>query len=1062
MFALGVSAASTSPSVTVPPSPDPLAALVTDWLAATAPTSLPPPNPQPTYQLEDFAIWTQQLASKDSQGYLDLVLAALTQGFVIPPFTATPNAGTSSGSTLTFGSTAGIGVGMSVGGTNIDSGTTVQSVSSTTVGLSKNVTGPVSSITFNQPIPPITETTTSAGSVLSFPATTGINVGMPVSGTNIASGSTVQSVTTTTVTISTQVLGDVPSGTVITFNQSTTPFTETTNQDTQPGLTLTFASTSGIANNMLVSGPNIANGTTVQSFTATTVTINPPASGDVPVGTVITFNQPVPPNTIPSTLADQIALWLATLPPTTSPAPPNPTVATLKAVTASQWTTFFTANPTWLPDFTAADRACRSADNVPRRKCPTKCPRLRHHAHSGVYSSGPAVLYSVIRRLEPSIEGAWFSADFPPSATTAIGFYRAGSYVPSRPALSPGKRAIDERTDRAAVQAFVTAVVDLDPAAQAWLEQAIASTNELCLVASVVPNPINPTSTVWPIPPSLPFSVVEALYARGFRSAKDITDLSAADFQQAMTGTVAYDYANSASNSLYVQAQKVQSLTPATPASPSGESFQPINPDGKLINCVPPPCLSPTGPIAYLQEMLQLSEGSTCDHPFPTAHTTLSDAVAARRGSLGALLASCANLETPLPLIDLVNECLEYVGSVVAPTGNATAPPSGGKVYDTSADKLAGLALCNEEDCPKEDKEASCHDPAKIFAALPEYSTPATPTATNGQVEPLVFNDLKTDFSACCLPYSQALDVSRTYLRHFRTSRFEAMRTFRKCITEFVLQPASPPAEFQSQLWRWPVRIETAIEYLGITPEEYAMLFQGTSALPCGRRLDDSIAASTTSVPPWQLYGYPTSGGDFPWTNNVVILSNFLERTCLSYCEFLELSQSGFMTITGVVSGSRNNDADRGNLPSFPDCEPCCLANYTLQFPTAQAPTIALEQLAVFIRLWRKLKEHCGGGYSFAHLADICQVLGLYPSTGTINPEFIRQLVAFQMLRDHFRLPLVDPGDHTPGTTGADRTHLLALWVGTQRHEVELGPGPFLGSSCLRRGAELRLQAPAP
>ena len=70
----------------------------------------------------------------------------------------------------------------------------------------------------------------------------------------------------------------------------------------------------------------------------------------------------------------------------------------------------------------------------------------------------------------------------------------------------------------------------------------------------------------------------------------------------------------------------------------------------------------------------------------------------------------------------------------------------------------------------------------------------------------------------------------RTYLRHFRTSRFEAMRTFRKCITEFVLQPASPPARFQSHLWRWPVRIETAIEYLGITPEEYSMLFQGTGA----------------------------------------------------------------------------------------------------------------------------------------------------------------------------------------------------------------------------------------
>ena len=70
----------------------------------------------------------------------------------------------------------------------------------------------------------------------------------------------------------------------------------------------------------------------------------------------------------------------------------------------------------------------------------------------------------------------------------------------------------------------------------------------------------------------------------------------------------------------------------------------------------------------------------------------------------------------------------------------------------------------------------------------------------------------------------------------------------------------------------------------------------------------------------------------------MTILSNFLERTCpCRTASFSELSQSGFITITGVVSGSRDNDAERGNQATFPDCEPCCLANYTLQFPTAQS-----------------------------------------------------------------------------------------------------------------------------
>ena len=566
----------------------------------------------------------------------------------------------------------------------------------------------------------------------------------------------------------------------------------------------------------------------------------------------------------------------------------------------------------------------------------------------------------------------------------------------------------------AAAQVFAT-----DQAAQDWLVDALLTIDNLYQIVKSVPLPSTNSQ-------NFEFSLVEVLYARGFKSAADVTELSNADFPQALIGTVAYDLAMPIYNS-------AASISPPAPTPPSsGGEFQSVNSDGSLTNCIPPNCLSPLGPIAYLSEVLQVSESSTCETPLtPSATNTLGTVIAQRRGPLANLSASCANLETPLPLIDIVNECLEYLGSA--------QPPTGGTVYNTSADKLAGYALCNEDDCPKEDKGSCCHDPAKIFAALPEYSTPAIPTTNNQAVEPLVFNNLKVDFSSCHLPYSQALDVSRTYLRHFRTSRFEEIRTFRKCITEFVLDPISPPTGFQSYLWRLPARIETAIEYLGITPEEYTMLFQGTSPQPCGRPVDDNVSQTTGAVPTWELYGYASSGGDTPWTNDVVILPKFLDRTCLSYCEFLELWKSGFVTFTSV-----NRDADARNAQLFPDCEPCCLANYTIQFVTPQDPAQALGQLAVFIRLWRKLKEHCGDGYSFAHLADICQFLALFGSTGTINPEFIRQLAAFQMLRDDFNLPLVDPADQTTGTTGADRTHLLALWVGSSAKKWEWALGRLL------------------
>ena len=110
---------------------------------------------------------------------------------------------------------------------------------------------------------------------------------------------------------------------------------------------------------------------------------------------------------------------------------------------------------------------------------------------------------------------------------------------------------------------------------------------------------------------------------------------------------------------------------------------------------------------------------------------------------------------------------------------------------------------------------------------LPEHSTPATPDAANASVEPAAFDKLKADFSSCLLPYSQALDVSRTYLGQLGSCRFEEMRTFRRCITEFVLDPAQEPAGFETGGGAARYAIDTAIEYLGITPEEYATAVPG-------------------------------------------------------------------------------------------------------------------------------------------------------------------------------------------------------------------------------------------
>ena len=152
----------------------------------------------------------------------------------------------------------------------------------------------------------------------------------------------------------------------------------------------------------------------------------------------------------------------------------------------------------------------------------------------------------------------------------------------------------------------------------------------------------------------------------------------------------------------------------------------------------------------------------------------------------------------------------------------------------------------------------------------------------------------------------------------------------------------------------------------------------------------------------------------------VVVLSEFLK------CNMPDLT-ANFSHYRGVVWPQSKGD-QKPNQITFPECEPCCLKDYRLPIST-DSPQQELFELAVFIRLWRKLQAVCGARYTFQQLYDICTVLGLFPSTGTVNPEFIRQLAAFQMLRDYFKLPLVDHTDKSGGTTPADRTHILALWV---------------------------------
>jgi hypothetical protein len=200
----------------------------------------------------------------------------------------------------------------------------------------------------------------------------------------------------------------------------------------------------------------------------------------------------------------------------------------LKSITDAQWPQFFTTTESVLPSaaFTQAGAAdlTNPPPNLQASYINTRIQAfIRGVQHFFTISSVP-------NSSSPPPPGAPASFGLPPfdAIRQAVGFYEGtGSFTFGASALDPTQ-----------LTAAVQQVFPDDPVTQRWLFEAMEAINQLFQVANVVPELANPNDFL--VTPSLRFSIVEALYARGFRSAKDIAVLSGDDFQQALTGTVAY------------------------------------------------------------------------------------------------------------------------------------------------------------------------------------------------------------------------------------------------------------------------------------------------------------------------------------------------------------------------------------------------------------------------------------------------------------------------------------------------------------------------------------------
>jgi hypothetical protein len=528
----------------------------------------------------------------------------------------------------------------------------------------------------------------------------------------------------------------------------------------------------------------------------------------------------------------------------------------------------------------------------------------------------------------------------------------------------------DPLDDTAIEAALETAFAD-DEDLRAWVKNAITTIHFLTAVTKDV------------TPPTLQFSCMEALYCRGFSTADRIAFLSDTQFQNALAGSVAYP--SSISTPIFDKATELSTGYHDDGPEPRN-GFMPINP-GNLVDCVPPENLSPLCSMEYAHQLLQIPvqvEEEQNDASITTSKT-VADILEARRGDVSNLKASWANYNTSLPAIDLVLESLEYLGQ--------QQEDGFGKVYDTGATPFADIEI--------DSKELVARD---LFRAKPGHSSPSVPVSS-----PQIYSTLSSDFSSPKLPYSQALDINRSYLQRVGLTRFDVMRTFRSAITEFPVAPVPDPEGFQSQLWRLPIRPDVAIEYLSISMDENRDLF--TSALTYQQLMDM----------------YAMSSSDEEWANDMLLLPIFLKRLGISYCEFKDLRKSGFIEIRR--QGTRlQGEADAND---FPACEPCCGENIILYFGTGEVSptTLSLAKLAVFVRLWRHIQGRYGKCFSMSLLATICNRLQLFlgdnDGRAVLNPDFLRQLIALLMLKDFFDVPLKEEDS----STAEKKVWLLDLWT---------------------------------
>jgi hypothetical protein len=267
---------------------------------------------------------------------------------------------------------------------------------------------------------------------------------------------------------------------------------------------------------------------------------------------------------------------------------------------------------------------------------------------------------------------------------------------------------------------------------------------------------------------------------------------------------------------------------------------------GNLDYCACEECQSVLSPAAYFVDVLEFLNKSAPNAkgftPLDVLIGSTDGKLAGRRPDLGALPLSCANTDTAMPYIDLVNEILEYY--------IAHSHLDANLAYDTGSATTAELA------------------------AEPQHLLPAVYNTT-----------LKQSIFPLGLPFDLWIEIVRGFLGYFRSSLARVLDTLRPVNRLELFTDANNLPYYRAQI---------LAEALGFSPAEYEIV---TGTAP---------GISPVPANWFKLYGYPdettalNGKADPANPRNFLIpplksAANLSRLLGLSYQQLTDMVQTGFL-----------------------------------------------------------------------------------------------------------------------------------------------------------------------